>query len=203
GAAQLGLVVGAFGAGRLLMNIPAGLFANRVDRRWLLLWSMVAVVAAQALTGLAVDYPTLLGARLLTGLAGGVAITSGMALLADLTTTATRGRDMATLQSFQLIGGSLGPVVGGFLTAPFGPRLPFLVSGMGALGLAAWGWRVLRRVAPPQRALSSGGGRPNRWVNRDVLGAYLLGFAAFFHRFGGLQSLIPLMAYGVVGLSVA
>lgn len=202
GAAQLGVVVGIFGVGRLLINIPAGLLASRVDRRWLLVWSMVAVVAAQALTGLAVDYVTLLGARLLTGLAGGVAITSGMALLADLTTTATRGRDLATLQSFQLIGGSLGPVVGGFLTAPFGARVPFLVSGLGALALAVWGWRVLRRIAPPPRSKPGTAGRA-RWLNRDVLGAYLLGFGVFFHRFGGMQSLVPLMAYTVIGLSVA
>lgn len=202
GAAQLGLVVGAFGVGRLLINIPAGLVASRVDRRWLLVWSMVAVVAAQALTGLAVDYPTLLGARLLTGLAGGVAITSGMALLADLTTTATRGRDLATLQSFQLIGGTLGPVVGGLLTVPFGTRVPFLVSGIGALALAVWGWRVLRRVAPPARS-APGTARRARWLNRDVLGAYLVGFGVFFHRFGGMQSLVPLIAYTAVGLDAS
>jgi MFS family permease len=31
----------------------------------------------------------------------------------------------------------------------------------------------------------------------------LLGFSVFFHRFGGMQALIPLMAYGALGISVA
>jgi MFS family permease len=31
----------------------------------------------------------------------------------------------------------------------------------------------------------------------------LLGFSVFFHRFGGMQALVPLIAYGVIGIGVA
>lgn len=204
GAAQLGLIVGIFGIGRLLVNIPAGLLADRLDRRWLLLSSVLAVVVAQVLTGLAASYWTLLGVRLCAGLAGGVAITSGMSLIADLTTTQSRGRDMATLQAFQLIGGSLGPVLGGFLAGPFGPRVPFFASGLAAVAVTVWAWRVLVRVTPPPptAAPPSGPGR-TRWLTRDVFGVCLLGFSVFFHRFGGMQALIPLIAYGAIGISVS
>ena len=160
GPAQLGLVVGIFGIGRVLVNIPAGVLADRVDRRWLLLWSVLAVVLTQALTGLATGYWSLLAARLATGIAGGVAITSGMSLLADLTTTRSRGRDMATLQAFQLAGGSLGPVVGGLLVVPFGLRVPFLVSGAAAVVVAVWAWRVLRTVPPPADTATSAAPAP-------------------------------------------
>jgi MFS family permease len=201
-AAQLGIVVGVFGVGRLLVNLPAGLLAQRVDRRGLLLWSTLTVVLGQVLTGLAVDYPTLLAARLFTGLAGGVAITSGMALLADLTTPENRGRDMSTLQAFQLMGGALGPVVGGLLYTVSDARMTFVLSGLGALVVAGWGYRVLPHAssALPREGLEEAERRP--WLSRDVLGVCLLAFAVFFHRFGGMQTLIPLIAYGVAGVSV-
>lgn len=202
GAAQLGLVVGIFGVGRLLVNIPAGMVADRVDRRWLLLWSVLAVVVAQVFTGLVPGYGALLAVRLAAGLAGGVAITSGMSLLADLTTTESRGRDMATLQAFQLIGGSLGPVVGGLL-AVYGPRAPFLVSGVAAVAVAVWARRVLARVTLPARSAPPAAAGRVSWFNRDVAGACLLGFSVFFHRFGGMQALVPLIAYGAVGIGVA
>ncbi|HXV94651.1 MAG TPA: MFS transporter [Pseudonocardia sp.] len=204
GPAELGLVVGIFGVGRLLVNIPAGMLADRVDRRWLLLWSVLAVVVAQALTGLATGYGTLLATRLVTGIAGGVAITTGMSLLADVTTTASRGRDMATLQAFQLAGGSLGPVVGGLLAVPFGPRVPFFVSGMASVVVAVWAGRVLRGVTPGPAGPGDGPVRGRvRWFTRDVAGVCVLGSAVFFHRFGGLQSLVPLIAYGALGIGVA
>lgn len=202
GPAQLGLVVGIFGIGRVLVNIPAGMLADRVDRRWLLLWSVLAVVLTQAVAGLATGYWSLLAARLATGIAGGVAITSGMSLLADLTTTRSRGRDMATLQAFQLTGGSLGPVVGGLLVVPFGLRVPFLVSGAAAVVVAVWAWRVLRTVPPPADAAPGSAAR-GPWFTRDVVGVCLLGFSVFFHRFGGMQSLIPIIAYGAIGIGVA
>jgi MFS family permease len=202
-AAQLGLVVAVFGVGRLLINIPAGLLSERMDRRWLLLVSAVAVVVGQVLTGFAVDYPTLIAARVATGLAGGVAITSGMALLADLTTPATRGRDMSTLQGFQLAGGALGPVFGGFLYTGFGTRATFLVSGATALLVVGWAYRVLRRVQTSASRHDDRSQPAARWLTRDVLGVCLLGFSVFFHRFGGLQALIPLIAYGLAGISVA
>jgi MFS family permease len=203
GAAQLGLVVGIFGIGRVLVNIPAGLLADRVDRRWLMLCAVLGVVVAQILTGLVASYWTLLGVRLAAGLAGGVAITSSMSLLADLTTTQNRGRDMATLQAFQLIGGSLGPVVGGFLVAPFGPRIPFFVSGVAAVVVAVWARRVLSGVVPPPRSGVGTDYARVRWFTRDVGGVCLLGFSVFFHRFGGMQALVPLIAYGVIGIGVA
>jgi DHA1 family multidrug resistance protein-like MFS transporter len=196
GPAQLGVVVGIFGVGRLLVNIPAGLLSQRVDRRWLMLLSTLAVVVGQALTGLATGWHSLLAARLLTGLAGGVAITSGMALLADLTTDASRGRDMATLQGFQLAGSALGPVVGGFLAAAFGSRSPFLISGIPAIAVVLWGRHVLSRVHLTRHTRSPQHSGPAAWFNRDVLGVCLLGFSVFFHRFGGLQALVPLIAYG-------
>jgi MFS family permease len=201
-AAQLGLVVAVFGVGRLLVNIPAGLLSERVDRRWLLLTSAVAVVGGQVLTGFAVNYPTLVGARLVTGLAGGVAITSGMALLADLTTPATRGRDMSTLQGFQLAGGALGPVFGGLLYMGFGARATFLLSGATALLVVGWAYRVLRRVKTSVNRRDRRSQPKQSWLTRDVLGVCLLGFSVFFHRFGGLQALVPLIAYGWAGVSV-
>lgn len=110
---------------------------------------------------------------------------------------------MATLQAFQLTGGSLGPVVGGLLVVPFGLRVPFLVSGAAAVVVAVWAWRVLRTVPPPAAAAPGSAAARGPWFTRDGVGVCLLGFSVFFHRFGGMQSLIPIIAYGAIGIGVA
>ena len=99
-ATDLGLVVAMFGVGRLVVNIPAGMLSERVDRRKLLMAAVLGVVVFQAATAFAPTFGVLLAMRFCTGLAGGVAITSGMALVADLTSTSSRGRAMSLLQGF-------------------------------------------------------------------------------------------------------
>jgi MFS family permease len=218
-ATELGLVIAMFGVGRLLVNLPAGILSSRVDARKLLVVAVVGVMAFQAATAFAPSLDVLLGLRFATGLAGGTAITSGMTLIADLTHTTNRGRAMSLLQGVQLVGGAIGPPMGGLVAVLWGYRMPFLVCGALAGLVMVFGWRTLLRApratveaASRQRRSTSEGRTESGVERRGSLGSLLadrsylaicaVGFSVFLHRFGGVQSLIPIIAYTIVGLSV-
>ncbi|HEY0691728.1 MAG TPA: MFS transporter [Kribbella sp.] len=207
---QLGLVVAMFGLGRLVVNTPAGLLCARVNPRIPLLGAAAGVVACQALMATASSLGMLLALRLATGLAGGMAITCGMVLIADVVSGAGRGRAMSLLQGMQLAGGAAGPALGGMSAEVFGIRAPFLLSGgLTALVLLVGSRRLLR--SPLRRPVEPDGSPapettagPMRRMFRDrsYWAICAVGFAVFFHRFGGTQSLVPIIAYTAAGLTV-
>jgi MFS family permease len=199
GPAALGVVVAAFGLGRLVIDIPAGAVAQRFDQRRLLVAAAAIVVLVTLLTALATSLEQLIFLRLLTGLSGGVVMTTGQALLSG-TDPARMGRTMAALQTCHGVGGALGPALGG-LVVGIDDRLPFVVGGAALIGLVLVAvWKV-----PPAlgrlTAASSEGSSP-LW-SPGLVGICVVGFAVFFVRFGGQQFLIPVLAYQRAGLSPA
>ncbi|MCB9497570.1 MAG: MFS transporter [Fibrobacteria bacterium] len=132
--AQFGLVVSvyAFSAGAAGF-LTAG-FADRFDRRNLLLFFYAGFVLGTFLCGIAPDYPTLLGARIVTGLFGGVIGSISYAIIADLFPMSMRGRVMGVVQTSFAASQVLGIPVGLFLSDKWGWHMPFLVvAGIAAL----------------------------------------------------------------------
>lgn len=200
GATALGLVVSVFGVGRLLTNVPAGLLAQRVDARRLLVGAVGGVALLTLATALVASTWQLVALRLLTGVAGGVAITVGQMVLAE-TDPARWGRTMSALQAYQLAGGSVGPVVGG-VTVGIDARLPFVVAGLLLVSFAVVG--SLRPMPERVAAAPAGRGeRPARLWNRGLVAVCVVGFAVFLVRFGGQQYLAPVLAYDRAGLTSA
>lgn len=202
-AFQLGVVVASFSFARLLVNIPAGNLATRFDRKKLLVASVLGVFVVLEATALANSLEALIALRIALGLAGGVAITTGQSLIADITEAGSRGRAMATVQGFQLAGGSVGPAVGGLAAGAFGVRGAFLVSGVGALIVGMW---ALVRL-PSFRMADSRRQQPRSssfslLADRSFFVSCVVGFTVFFNRFGGNQTLVPLLAYTLAGLTV-
>lgn len=202
GPAVLGAVVAAFGLGRLLVDFPAGVIAQRVDQRRLLVASVAAVACFTILTAAVTSIGQLVAIRGLTGLAGGVAMTSGQALLTH-SEPARLGRTMGALQAYQLAGGALGPVIGGVLVG-VDPRLPFLAGGIILVTLTVLGvlrpvprWQPVTDLRPP-----AGEAHPRLWT-AGLVSVSVVGFSVFFVRFGGQQFLFPVLAYERAGLSPA
>lgn len=208
GAAGVGTVVALFGVGRLLANIPTGLALRRADPRVLLFGAMAGVVLSLVATGFVTSLAQLLVLRLITGLAGGVAITSGMTLVALLSSTETRGLSMSLLQTMQLTGGALGMAVGGAVYTAWGDTAPFLVcGGIGGAVILAGAPLLFRRPRPDLGRTAAGTDRsgPERRLlaDRSFVAVCSVVFAVFFHRFGGVQAILPLVGYTLVGLTVA
>jgi MFS family permease len=211
GAAEVGLLISSFAVGRLVVNIPSGVAAEYLGRKRLLLIGTFMVVLFSTLSGLALTFPTLLLLRFLTGLGGGIAITLVTTVIVDLTPAEMRGRSLSAQQGFTLFVSVLGPTLGGFMADWYGLRAPFLVSGVLAFIFGIWTWLRLPETSQPRRRRSKARGEEHAGSfladarqltgNLDFMLICLVGFALFFTRFSGQNTLVPLIAYDHAQLS--
>ena len=144
-ALVLGPIIAAFGVGRVLANIPAGILLRWWrPRPYLWLVSLLLVVVT-GVTGLAPDAGSLIGLRVLAGVLGGAAITIGFAILVAGAPPDRRGRVMATVTAVQMSAGAVGSFLGGLVLTWFPLEVVFLVAGV-PLALVL-GWDALRPAA--------------------------------------------------------
>jgi MFS family permease len=141
-ALVLGPILAAFGVGRVLANIPAGLLLRRWRPRPYLWAVSLLLVLVTALTGLAPSAESLIAARVLAGVLGGAAITTGFAILVGGAPPERRGRVMATVTAVQMSAGAIGSFLGGLVLTWFPLEAVFLAAGV-PLALVL-GWDALR-----------------------------------------------------------
>lgn len=96
--AQFGLVVSAYAFSAGAAGICAAGFADRFDRKRMLLFFYAGFAAGTVLCGIAGSYPALLFARVITGLFGGVLGSISFAIITDLFRMEVRGRVMGFVQ---------------------------------------------------------------------------------------------------------
>ena len=133
GTRQFGLVVSAYAFSAGVAGILAAGFADRFDRKRLLMFFYAGFLVGTLLCGLAPNYHLLLAARIFTGLFGGVIGSISFAIIADLFPLHMRGRVMGTVQSSFAASQVMGIPVGLFLANHFGWHSPFLmIAGLGA-----------------------------------------------------------------------
>lgn len=134
GTRQFGLVVSAYAFSAGISGILAAGFADRFDRKRLLMFFYIGFLVGTVLCGLAPSYEFLLGARIVTGLFGGVIGSVSFAIIADLFPLQTRGRVMGIVQSSFAAAQVLGLPIGLYLANHLGWHAPFLlIAGLGAL----------------------------------------------------------------------
>src|SRR4249920_1257078 len=90
--AQFGLAVSAYAFSAGISGLLTAGFADKFDRKKLLLFFYVGFIVGTFLCGIAKSYPLLVGARIITGLFGGVIGSISMAIIADLFSIQQRGR---------------------------------------------------------------------------------------------------------------
>ncbi len=131
---QIGLVMGSFAIGLLLLRPTLGRMADR-QGRWIVLLIGVAVAAIAPLGYLLTQsLPLLVLIRSFHGLSVAAFTTAYSALAADLAPPKNRGELMGYLSLVNPIGMAIGPALGGFIVI-FGYPQVFLLSA--SLGLAA------------------------------------------------------------------
>lgn len=113
----VGLVVSMRWAARLAADVPVGTASERVGRRAIFLWGVILVAASGIGSAVAPSWELLLVARVLEGIGAGMSTTAGLAAVADLSSSATRGRRLSAYQASQRIGFWLGPLIGGLIGA--------------------------------------------------------------------------------------
>ncbi len=109
---QFGAVVSAYAISACVSGFLAAGFADKFDRKKLLLFFYIGFTIGTLFCALANSYTTLLAARIFTGVFGGVIGSISMAIVTDLFTLEQRGKVMGLIQmSFagsQILGIPLG-----------------------------------------------------------------------------------------------
>ncbi len=151
GPSQFGLLVSCYAFGACASGLLTAGFADRFDRKRLLLFVYSGFLLATLFCGLAKSYHTLLAARLLTGIFGGVLGSIGQAIVADLFAPNVRGRAMGTIQSAFSASQILGIPIGLYLAARVDWHAPFWV--ISSVGVVV-GLVMLRHLRPINAHLS-------------------------------------------------
>lgn len=95
---HFGLVVSAYAFSAGISGLLTAGFADKFDRKKLLLFFYTGFILGTILCGLVTSYPLLVAARIITGLFGGVIGSISMAIVTDLFSMQQRGRVMGFIQ---------------------------------------------------------------------------------------------------------
>jgi predicted MFS family arabinose efflux permease len=134
--AHFGMAVSAYAFSAGIAGLLTAGFADRYDRKKLLLFFYCGFIAGTLLCGIANTYPLLVGARIITGLFGGVIGSISMAIVADLFDLQHRGRVMGYMQMGFGASQVLGIPIGLYLANLWGWHAPFLWVGVMAIVIA-------------------------------------------------------------------
>lgn len=127
----------AYSAG--ISGILTAGFADRFDRKKLLLFFYVGFISGTLFCGFANSYSLLVTARIITGIFGGVIGSISMAIVADLFLLQQRGRVMGFMQMGFGASQVLGIPISLFLANSLGWQSPFLMI----VGLAILIWLII------------------------------------------------------------
>ncbi|MDP9444044.1 MAG: MFS transporter [Actinomycetota bacterium] len=218
GRTAAGAVISAFALMRFVSALAGGRMVERFGERGVLTAGILVVAVSTGLAGLAQSYEWLLGWRAVGGIGSAMFTVAAVALLFRVVGGESRGRASSLFQAGFLIGGLIGPVVGGALTE-VSLRLPFFVYAVSLLvagGIAAvfLAQARLRQAAPADPGDLDVGGADEPATPPEPLGvrqalrnpayraALLASFGTGWALFGVRTSLIPLFVTEAIGVGV-
>lgn len=209
-ASLIGLAVGIYGLARFFTALPAGYLSDRLGRRPTLAIGGIISAIGNLWCAVASTYPEFIVARFVAGAGAGLIVTTGLVVLADITTPAVRGRTIAIYQSVFIFAVGIGPYPGGLIAEHYGLAAPFVAYGFAALGAAVVAWFAVKET----RGMGQGSAKPGKGPTlgdqmrllTERFGFLLVSLIALANavvRTGGLFSIIPLFANTRLGLSVS
>ncbi len=207
-----GLVVGAYGLARLLVDLPAGFIADTVGHRRLSVIALAVLVLASLLGLSAGSVEQLILARVGSGFAVGILATVILSALSSTANPANRGKVMSLFHVANNTGIALYPLVGGVIGAVFGWRATFAVTIVLAVVAGILLLPLLLRLDPKRNGRGAkGGGDASRILhgNQRRIAVLVTDFgvvANMIHRHGFRNTILPLYAataLGLGGISIA
>ncbi len=174
---QFGLVVSAYAFSAGAAGLLAAGFADRFDRKKMLLFFYVGFVFGTFFCGLVDSYMLLLCARVITGIFGGVIGSISFAIITDTFSMQVRGRVMGVVQMAFAASQVLGIPVGLYLATYFNWHAPFMMI---AAVAALVGVLIALKLKPVTEHLK-GGHNKNAFVHLWHTASnpfYIRGFAA-------------------------
>lgn len=124
---QFGLVVSSYAFSAGVSGLLTAGFADRYDRKTLLLFFYIGFIVGTLFCGLATTYEAIIAARIITGLFGGVIGSISMAIITDIFTLQQRGRVMGVVQMGFGASQVLGIPISLYLANIWGWKSPFIM----------------------------------------------------------------------------
>lgn len=209
-ASAIGITISVFGLARMLSGMPAGQAADSLGRRPSLAIGGLICAAGNLWCAFAATFPEFVIARFVAGLGAGWVQSTGMIVLADISSPEQRGRLMSIFMGTFLFTVGIGPLPGGLLAQQFGLAAPFAVyaiASAAACGLAWWLVPETRGFGSTDRpATTAGATAPVHRQIRMLLAdtgyrmVCLVGLVNAVVRTGGLFNVVPLLASSKLGL---
>jgi len=201
--AQFGTVVSAYAFAAGISGLLTAGFADRFDRKKLLLTFYTGFIVGTLWCGLAQSFESLLLARIVTGLFGGVIGSVVLAIATDLFAPQMRGRVMGFIQTAFAASQVLGIPIGIYLSNQWNWHVPFLalvVMGViGGLLIAFYMKPVADHLKVPQEHSAF-----EHLRNTVVEPRYLLSFVAvLFLATGGFMLMPFSSAFTVNNLGIS
>jgi predicted MFS family arabinose efflux permease len=135
---QFGLAVSGYAFSAGLSGLLAAGFADKFDRKKLLLFFYTGFITGTFICGIAPSYNLLLAARIITGFFGGVIGSISYAIISDLFNLNVRGRVMGFVQMAFATSQVMGIPVGLYFANRVGWHAPFLmIAGVSLLEFIA------------------------------------------------------------------
>jgi len=167
-AADVGLLTACTALARLVCNVPAAIFAERVGRRPLLIAGPAVSAVGMCVLGCSSSFAQLAAGNACIGVGMASAMAGASLYLSDIATPRNRAQTTAPLLQSALMGFAIGPALGGLMAQSFGLHLPFVACAAGlvaASGSAAYllpetGHLAAR--AARRRAMTGRGGKGDR-----------------------------------------
>ena len=125
--AQFGMVVSAYAFSAGASGLLAAGFADKFDRKKLLLFFYAGFIIGTTMCALAPDYNSLLFARIVTGIFGGVMSSVSFAIITDIFRLEVRGRVMGFVQMAFASSQVLGIPIGLYFAGKIGWHFPFVM----------------------------------------------------------------------------
>jgi MFS family permease len=203
----IGLAIAVYGLARFLVAVPAGRLADRLGRRSTLAIGGLVSALGNVLCALAPTYPTFVGARFVAGAGAALVLTTGLIVLADISTPGNRGRMMSVYQGVFIFAVGIGPFPGGLLATHWGLAAPVLAYAATSLLAAGVAWLAIPETRPVHLIDRREGAEVPFHTQLRLLtirqGFLLVSLIAFVNavaRTGALFNIIPILARDRLGL---
>ena len=192
------LLATGYSAAQFVMAPVLGRLSDRHGRRPVMLISIAGSVAAMLTLGLATALWMVFLARIISGMCN-ANVSTAHAYVADRVPPHQRARYMGMMGTAVGLGFIFGPSIGGLLSRPDHPELPFLVGA----GLSALNWTMAffwlpeshrpgRSLGPPPRRVPLIRVVGDREFWRSQLGVLVLVSFGFFFAFAAMESTFAL-----------
>ena len=193
----------SFALARMSLRLAAGRLSDRHGSRRVCASGGLIQASGALLAGFAPSFGVLLAARLIQGSGSAMFGTSINRYLLVTTDKGELGRATARFQGGILIGGAIGPILGGIVAENIGIFAPFLLQAAMASLLAVVSARYIKDSGTTTAAV----GPPMSKSTRSLLRldgfklVMLLGSGLFFIRAGATNVLMPAFSDEVLSLS--